>query len=206
MNSFDVWYEVLTKKHTVIAEVTIHGETMPQIITPYLIEEDGYVSYYWGLGPSRCGGKLSTIKILKDFGPEPDGIEGDRWWKNLNKEYLLTYYPTTRYDKAVPDKNETFLGWISPEGEYIISAFGNHDSTARVIYLEETGKLKYGTEARELLTEELGWVMVHGHFIIGRTETQDLTEAQYKVAKDLVEKGVVFEYSVEGREIVPNPT
>lgn len=200
---WEYWERVIINKHTVVAEVTLHNRTSPQIITPYSLKEDLYVDYYWGTGPSRCSSDIRTINILADYGEEPERHkESRKWWNRLNIDFLTTYYPTTRHQEPVPDFNESYLGWISPEGDYIVAAYGDHDGMARIIYLEESGELLSGIEAREILLEEMGWVILHGSFILGRSETEDLTKQQYDMIMKLSEVTDIHEFSYESREIV----
>lgn len=203
----------------VVAEINFGGPVSPSIITPFekIDDDEGYL-FYWDIGPSYASAEFIRLgipergqaKILYVYGPEYKRDSKHYNWDKVDLHFLKAYYFPKPQDPPEPDDDGSFLGFISPDGQYYQSIYGNHDGTARSILACLFDEVISGRKAREKLL--IDWIQILGkNYIVGRKEEQEnsnlleytITAEQKEVARKIESfwDGADF-WSLEFREVV----
>ena len=186
------------------------------LVQPKKFLENG-VKMLWDIGPSYMivefvpdGQPLQSgqAQIVHCYGFPPDNSDE---FDQIDLHFLNTFYPAVPLDPPEPDENGEFLGWISPEGAYYKSIYGDHDTTARSIVATLENRILRGSRAREYLlktwiqpriTEGRGWFVGRDRWHEG---VGDLTAAQHRVILNIQEiSGVNFSWELEYRDVIPD--
>lgn len=175
-------------RELVAANINVGGEAVVSLVTPYMYDAKRRIlSFYWFNGPTRASAILKRdgepgdeeMVVLRSYGRLAE--DDDEGWEKAELDFLLTYHPMRPVSPPTPDHRGEWHGWIAPNGDYYVVAYGDHDGAAKAIMATRYNLLRPSSVARERLLVD--WLQLRqtgkdNGLLVGRMEHSDITKAQ----------------------------